>query len=179
MQMLNLKQARATIKLVATAGKKLDERIHQIAVSGINHYLGEGNGDTTILTELAHAMPKSARGKALAYWTTKNCNVKWSSKAHAGKGGYVKVNKKEKPTGTLEAAIAMPFWEKPEDGPSQFKGYDREAEVLNFVKRLKAKEAKLAELSEDDSKKVKLDVSAAAIDSLMSFCDFEADIVEA
>ena len=35
MTILTIKQARATIKLVATAGKKLDERIHTVAVSGL------------------------------------------------------------------------------------------------------------------------------------------------
>ena len=87
MQLLTLKQAKQTIKLIATAGEKLDERIHLVAVSGLAHF--QDHGDTTAITELSKAMPKSARGNRLKQYIQEFAPVKWDSKAFEGTGGFV------------------------------------------------------------------------------------------
>ena len=88
MNILSMKESNRITGLILNAGKKLDERIHNVAVSGLAHWYT--SGDNTILTNLVKAMPKSGRGNALKYWISEHSNngLKWDKKAHNGTGGY-------------------------------------------------------------------------------------------
>lgn len=108
---LSIKDARKTISLIATAGRKMDERIHAVAVAGLHHFFE--SGDLDILSDLVHAMPKSTRGNALHFWITRFAPVKWDKKARAGKGGFKKAG--DNPTewgAVVQEADADPFWNK-------------------------------------------------------------------
>ena len=111
MSILTIKQARKTITLIAQAGRKLDERIHSVAVAGLHHFFE--SGDLDILSDLVLAMPKSARGNALTYWITMHAPVKWDKKARAGKQGYKKNGEIPENWGEIvESANAEPFFNK-------------------------------------------------------------------
>ena len=176
MLLLNEKQASKETKLVKSNGVKMDQRIHLIACSGLDHYANVGNGDASTLTNLFHAMPKSGRAKALKYWITKNANVKWSNTAYGGNGGFVKVESGVPATCKLEEAIATPFYEKPEDGPSEYKGMSVDAEIKAFTKRLASKIKKAKLESEENQAKCNFEASEEAMDLLLNVCDFEAVI---
>ena len=135
MDILTIKQAQATIKLIVSGGKKLDERIHQVGVSGLAHY--KEHGDTSTLTALADAMPKSSRGNALKYWITKNANVKWDKKAFNGKGGFVKAKKGEECIANVIEASESPFWEKTDTEQSVFDAKKAVSAFHAFVKKCK------------------------------------------
>lgn len=149
MNILSIKQANKENKLIATAGKKLDERIHLVGVSGIAHFLQ--HGDLTVLTNLCHAMPKSARGNALKFWITKHVKVKWDSKAYEGKGGWKKNGDTELSSWDKIAitmnANAEPFYHKEDKEASVF---NPNVSILNLVKKLNAyKQEHSLEVNED------------------------------
>jgi hypothetical protein len=135
MTILSMKEGLRTIKLISEAGVKLDKRIHDVGVAGVAHFLQ--HGDTTLISELCHAMPRSSRGNALKFWITKNIRVKWSTKAHNGKGGFVKngdmdLNNWGK-IAVVMAADAAPFYLK-ED--KEAAAWNPNASILSLVKRL-------------------------------------------
>lgn len=137
MNILTMRDGLKTIKLISDAGKKLDERIHQVGVAGIAHFLK--HGDTTLISELCHAMPKSARGNALKFWITKHIAVKWSTKAHNGKGGYVKNGDMDltpmQKVALVTRANDAPFYMKEDKEASV---WNPETSILNLVKKLEA-----------------------------------------
>ena len=119
MTIMTKKQAAKTIKLISAAGRKLDERIHSVAVAGLHHFFE--SGDLDILSDLVLAMPKSARGNALTYWITMHAPVKWDKKARAGKQGYKKNGEIPENWGEIvEAANAEPFFNKADTEQSVF-----------------------------------------------------------
>lgn len=155
MNILTLKQARRTISLIASAGAKLDERIHQVGVSGLDHY--RNNGDTTALTELVKAMPRSARGNALKYWCTKYANIRWDSKAFAKTGGFVKKSKSADIECHVEEAMANPFYNKEDKEPAKFNPQSRtKAFISAFSKALGN-----GEISTEDMAAAKAEIDAA------------------
>lgn len=139
MSVLTIKQANKTIKLISEAGRKLDQRIHDVAVSGLAHFLQ--HGDTTLISELCHAMPRSARGNALKFWMTKHSRngIKWNAKAHNGKGGWTKAKNAPELSSweklaIITVAMKEPFYLKEEKEPSV---WNERAAVLSLVKKLK------------------------------------------
>lgn len=153
MSVLTMKEALRSITLISAAGKKLDERIHAVAVSGVAHFLL--HSDTTLVSELCHAMPRSGRGNALKFWITKNIPVKWNAKAHGGKGGYVKDKARAEAMEPLTSwnklaiiieAQAEPFYKKEDKEPSV---WNDKAAVMSLVAKLKkhSKEHTLCEES--------------------------------
>ena len=147
MTVLTMKEATKKTKLIKDAGKKLDTRIHQVAVSGLVHFML--SGDNSILTNLVKVMPKSARGNALKFWISKHTNnkLKWDKNAHGKTGGYK--GKKPELSSWEQLAIALtadnsPFYEKKDTSPSVFNGHAR---ILNLVKTL---DKHAAELTEED-----------------------------
>lgn len=137
MQILTRKQSLATIKLIKDAGKKLDTRIHNVGVSAIAHcYV---HGDTTLISELCHAMPKSARGNALKAWATQYLPVKWDNKAFGGVGGFKlkadhglgEMHWTTKVANTIKAN-ASPFYDKKDTEASV---YNPNSSVLTLLKR--------------------------------------------
>lgn len=137
---LTMKEGKKTIKLILEAGQKLDERIHSVAVSGIAHCLQ--HKDTTLISELVHAMPKSARGNALKFFLTKYLPIKWDNKAHGGKGGY-KLNKDHgidsmhwaQKAATVLAADAAPFYMKEDKEASVFNPNSSVVALVNKMKK--------------------------------------------
>jgi hypothetical protein len=126
MKLLNQTQAKQTIKLIVKGGKALDERIHNVAVSGISHFYE--HGDSSTLSLLVAAMPKSGRGNALKYWITSYAPVKYITKT-----GVYKKNG-DMPTDTaavLEQAMLNPFWNK-RDSESASK-FDYQARIKGLV----------------------------------------------
>jgi len=151
MNVLTLKKCKETTTLISKAGVKLDQRIHDVAVSGIAHWLQ--CGDNTILTELVKAMPKSGRGNALKFFISKHTKgmLKWDSKANNGTGGYkgkkLDVNSWEKIAIVMDANKA-PFYMKEDKEPSV---WNEKAAVLSLVAKLK-KHAKEHELCEESKR---------------------------
>ena len=151
MTILTPKQALKTISLIATAGKKLDERIHLVAVSGLSHCLE--HGDSTTLTALCNAMPKSGRGNALKEWITEHAPLTWVTKVNGWKA-------KGKFEGVIDEVLAHaeanPFYDKKDTAPSVFNADRYMASVVaklikegvnvhDFTQALEAKaQAKLA-----------------------------------
>lgn len=141
---LTLKDSTKTIKLIRDAGKKLDERIHLVGVSGMAHFFGidgDGNvvndgGDLTALTDLTHAMPRSARGNAFKYWVTKHLPVKWDKKAYGGNGGWKKNGKFEGDAyEVLWMANNAPFYEKTDTEQAEFNADKYLATVANKIRK--------------------------------------------
>jgi len=143
-EILDLKASQTRITYIKRAGKKLDEDIHRVAVSGIAHYLGvngEGErvndgGDLTVLTELCHAMPRSARGNSLKYWVTSHIRVQWDKKAYGGNGGWKKNGETEgEPLAILTAAAGTPFFEKTDTEQAVFDPEKYRKSVVAKLKR--------------------------------------------
>jgi len=137
MNVLSIKDGMKKIKLISEAGKKLDERIHAVGVAGVAHFLQ--CGDTTLISELVHAMPRSARGNALKFWITKHLKtVKWDANSHGGKGGYKgkmpQIHSFEKIKIVMEAE-ASPFFEKEDKEASVWNEGRYLATVLSTLKR--------------------------------------------
>lgn len=162
------KEANQVIKLIKDAGVKLDARIHDTAVQGIAHCLAYG--DTTIVSNLAKAMPKSARGNALKYFITQHLPVEWNKKAH-GDGGF----KLKKDHGLQELhwckkleivlnANASPFYNKEDKEASVF---NPNTSVLTLLKRTDKEH--IAFTSD----------SVRALEKLLERAKFEAEKVEA
>lgn len=147
MNIQSIKAGRKTIKLISEAGKKLDTRIHEVGVAGVAHFLQ--HGDTTLISELVHAMPRSARGNALKFWITKHLKtVKWDAKACGGLGGYkgkMLTNEDGLPLHSfakihiIKQAMAMPFYEKEDKEASV---WNEGKNVANFLKVLKGHDKK-------------------------------------
>lgn len=150
MSVLTMKQANKSITLISAAGAKLDERIHTVGVAGIAHFLQ--HGDTTLISELCHAMPRSGRGNALKQWITKHVAVKWNAKAHGGKGGYVKKEHSAEKQAIMSSwhkvaiimqAMKEPFYLKEDKEASV---WNEQGAIVSLVKRL-AKKAEEETLS--------------------------------
>lgn len=76
------------ITSIATAGKKLDQRIQVAGLSVLNHC--HLHNDVTVVNQLFKALPKGARGKALAEWLLAHGNVaKNTDKASAKEAPFV------------------------------------------------------------------------------------------
>lgn len=133
---MTIKQCNKTTTLIAQAGRKLDERIHAVAVSGLAHFLQ--HGDNTVLTNLVKAMPKSARGNALKFFISKHTkgSLQWKASAHNKTGGYVgkklEISSWEKIAIVLDAE-AEPFYKKEDTEKAE---WNPQASVLSLVAKL-------------------------------------------
>ncbi len=117
-KILSVKESMKTIQLISQAGRKLDERIHTVGVSGIAHYLE--HGDLTALSALVNAMPKSSRGNALRYWVTEHVAVRWDNKTQQWKkNGEVPKEQAEKDA-VIEHAFNNPFYDKRDTEKADF-----------------------------------------------------------
>lgn len=92
------------IKSIANRGKKLDADIHLCAVSCLYH--AQEHGDTTLMTRLVDAMPKSGRRKALIHWAVEHGKLAYSEKEQT-----FKLDKGKSKSWKLAAAESTPFWE--------------------------------------------------------------------
>jgi hypothetical protein len=155
MEFLNRTQTIKAINLIRQAGAKLDERVHQVACSGLAHYAE--NADTTALSLLVKAMPKSGRTNALKYWITQHANVRWDSKAGPDKTGfYVKAVAGAEVIVDLDHAIEHPFWEKKDTEQSVF---NAESRVKSFITAF-TKAVMEGKISKEDAKKAQEAVDA-------------------
>lgn len=98
------------IASVATKGKSLDQLIHRTAVSCVYH--SQQHGDTTKLSALVNAMPKSGRRKALIAWVEAHVPVDAEETKDTKDGYSIKLKKGRKPEDFLVSeAAAVPFWD--------------------------------------------------------------------
>lgn len=124
------------VKSIQTRGAKLDNDIHLCAVSCIALIARDRN--TTRVTNLVNAMPKSSRRKALCDWfeslvplTISYETGKVSDFAKADSDQWQEFLAEYR--ARLTRAVKVPFWDlKPEKGAKDVLTYDA---VLKYLKR--------------------------------------------
>ena len=145
------------IESIANRGKKLDSDIHKAACSILSHLVE--HRDSTLVTRLVAAMPKSSRRKALIDWYERL--VPMTVNYQTGKAELAKEKSNEwrefvaKADEIVKAAIAKPFWEKEEKG---------EKDKLTF-------EAVLKYLHRKANSKDADDITARKLSELVAFAD--------
>lgn len=127
-----IKQAIQSIK---TSGKKLDAKIHEVAVQCMIH--AKKQGDVTLFASLVNAMPKSSRQKALVQWGMDHAPIKMihdkATREYKGKMEKDWTQNIEDKF-NLEKAAATPFWEHSNEQAPQ-------AQPMTFEKIMKRYEA--------------------------------------
>ena len=98
------KKLGTAINSIKTRGSKLDSDIHTAAVSCLYH--AEQYGDTTLMTRLLEAMPKSGRAKALVKWAED-----FSLLAFNKEEKRFKLTSSKTKEWNIEGANETPFWE--------------------------------------------------------------------
>jgi hypothetical protein len=73
-KLLTQADALKAIEIIKTDSHSLQERIHEVAVSTLDHI--RAHGDTTGACALLNALPKGQRVKALAFWFKRFSNSK-------------------------------------------------------------------------------------------------------
>jgi hypothetical protein len=143
---LNKSQTATGIKWIKTTGEKMDVKIHTVAVSAMYH--ASQHGDTTLLTDVATNMPRSARGKAMVAWMKKHAPVYWDKKSN-----QIKVKKGwDKSDFDLESAEQEPFFVAKEITETKTRQYDMAALIADLDKIASNKKGKHTEVSEDVAK---------------------------
>ena len=102
--MLTLKEINKKILSIGKSGKTLDDNIHLVGVSILNH--ASEHGDFSAMNRLISAMPKSARTQALIKWV-----VDHSPLYHDVKTNLFIKSKNNKTEYNVEQANDIPFWE--------------------------------------------------------------------
>ena len=102
--MLTLKEINKKILSIGKSGKTLDDNIHLVGVSILNH--ASEHGDFSAMNRLVSAMPKSARTQALIKWV-----VDHSPLYHDVKTNLFIKSKNNKTEYNVEQANDIPFWE--------------------------------------------------------------------
>lgn len=125
------------IASIQNRGAKLDQSIHEAAVSVLVH--AKAHGDTTLADKLVHAMPKGGRKLALvefllAFGPVSKLDTV-ADKERIQAGGVFKLDK-EKELRQAEAE-AMP-WTEFRKEPSVQEAFDAQAAVASVLKRLRA-----------------------------------------
>jgi hypothetical protein len=148
--MTKILDAAGTNKLILsikTRAGKLQNDVHQAAVSSLAHAVN--HGDVTLLNRLLMALPASARRNALAAWAIKFgpfiANTDKTTKSEAP------LMHMKRDDSDIQGAIAQPYWElkASEDG-------DKELDIVksfdSLLKRVKA----LHDAAPDGEQKAKL-----------------------
>jgi len=114
----------ALLDTIKSSGAKLEQQVHQAAVSALYH--ADQHGDVTGMQRLIDVLPGFARRNALIAWA-----IAFGKFAPSEDGKSVDFAKHGKTD--LEKAEATPFWEfKPEPA---FKPFDLQAELSKLVAR--------------------------------------------
>ena len=127
----------ASIRSIATTGKKLDARIHAAACALLSR--SDAHRDCSLVSSLINAMPKSARRKALIAWFHAFSNVL----IQVNKDGTVKaIMRGPKAAGYIAdvdhaAAFNRPFWtaEEADTKPEAFTTERFAAAVARLIKQ--------------------------------------------
>lgn len=133
------------IGLIKTAGAKLDERIQLAGLSVLSH--AHQHGDITVVNQLFLALPKGARGKALAEWLLAFGNVqKNTDKASAKLApfSYAKdrTAKGEEELAKVMTAAADTPWYKFAPEPKVVDMFDFGAALARLMKAAEQAESK-------------------------------------
>ena len=113
------------IASIANRGKKLEQDMHLVACSILDHV--DQHGDVTVLNAMIDDMPKSARTNALREWF-----LEFGKVAYNEESKHFVYNKAG--TTKLQSAMEQPFWEfKPEKA---FVAFDLNAEITKLLKRV-------------------------------------------
>lgn len=130
----------ALLDTIKTSGAKLEQQVHQAAVSALYH-AGE-HGDVTGMKRLIDVLPGFARRNALIAWA-----IAFGKFAPSEDGKSVDYAKHA--TTDLEKGEATPFWEFKPEAP--FKPFDLQAELAKLVARAeKASKDERNSLDSDD-----------------------------
>ena len=129
----NKEETLKAIGSIQGRANKLQEDIHQAAVSCIDHL--NKHGDTSLINRLVLAMPKSQRKNALIKWAIAFGKLAMNDDKATHKEMPL-VYDKAKPVLELELAIAKPYWEfVAEEGEAVFKLDTVTKYVHNIIKK--------------------------------------------
>ena len=133
------------IGLIKNAGSKLDERIQLAGLSVISH--AHKHGDITVVNQLFLALPKGARGKALAEWLLAFGNVKKNTDKASAKLAPFSYDKERTAPGEEELGAVMQAasdtpWYKFAPEPKVADMFDFGAALKALMARAEAAEAK-------------------------------------
>lgn len=119
------------ITSIRNRGAKMDRDIHETAVLCLYHARDAGQGDITLLSKLAAAMPRSSRRKALIAWAVAHAPVTFSEKEDQ----FRMKKKRTEADWYIEEADAVPFWDyTKEKKPAQ---YDLSKAVDGLVRTIR------------------------------------------
>lgn len=98
-------------KLINNAIKQWNQKartvqadLHRLACSTLNHYFMYG--DTTLMSRLIEAMPKSQRAQKLNFWMCEHGGIEYDVNVFKKREQYSAIERELK----LQQAIANPFW---------------------------------------------------------------------
>lgn len=133
------------IGLIKNAGAKLDERIQTAGLSVISH--AHQHGDISVVNQLFLALPKGARGKALAEWLLAFGNVQKNMDKASAKLAPFSYAKDRTAKGGEELAKVMTAaadtpWYKFAPEPKVVDMFDFGAALKSLMARAEAAEAK-------------------------------------
>jgi hypothetical protein len=136
---------KTSIRTIATAGSKLDARIHATACALLER--AADHRDCSLVPSLVEAMPKSSRRKALIAWFHAYSNVRIvvSPKGEVT-AGVPKVDSKLYVEPRSADAFAKPFWsvEEKETDPRAFDDAAFAKAVQSLIARAKSDAASLS-----------------------------------
>jgi hypothetical protein len=141
------------INKIGLAGKKLDDAIHQAAVSALWHACTFG--DATFVERLGNALPRGARLKGFALWVRDFAPINITIKD----GNFKAINKKgwKADEFLLAKAAAEPYWSH---SPERDPGPLTVAKLLAYLKK---------KAEADDDGKVEPAAREAAITMLAAY----------
>lgn len=137
-------------------GAKLDNDIHQAALSSLDHHAK--HGDVTLINRLIGTMPKSARTNALVAWALAMQPLLMKNPAKDAANPLVHNKSGEGEAFTVAKAIETPFWEfKAKEGVSVF-SFD--SYITSMTKGI---DRALAEPTISDEQRAKLEATKAVL----------------
>lgn len=129
------KSASALLRMIVSIGKAskaLEKRIHEAGIGCLQH--AEIYGDCTPMQKLYQALPKSQRREALLDWVHANSPIRIRQEGE--KVGMLKADDKSFTPFNLEAANAVPYWEKDERAMKPMGSIDPEKLIQQAIDRL-------------------------------------------
>lgn len=163
------KDAAQVDSLIGKAVKSVNKARVDVQIAAIAILMhAEKHGDWTKANDLVHGLGNTINGKALVEWFV----VYGGLTIDEEQGQFNGWSKAEYIKGKFQDAKAKMWWELKVQSP--FKGFDLEAALLKVCKDHAAVVAKMANMPEEDQKKVKLLVNDSTIKAVLGLCNFEA-----
>jgi len=149
-----LSKSELSHKIAAIKRSKIDEMIHQAAISSLHH--AKDSGDITFMTKLFEVMPKSSRRMGLKKWAMDNAPLTFD----ADKQTFGLKKKRSDGDWNLREADEKPFWKHSVEGalPQEVKVEDVEKyldRLINGGTEKKPATAEVIELARYLKEKVK------------------------